>query len=108
LITTWTVSCDARELTLELQRRGIAAAKSQSSVDLVADETLWARGFFREVADAAGQTRTIVGPSWKMSRGAEIRDSAPRLGEHNDYVLGETLGLTVEERQQLAEAKITL
>jgi crotonobetainyl-CoA:carnitine CoA-transferase CaiB-like acyl-CoA transferase len=31
---------------------------------------------------------------------------APLLGEHNDYVLGELLGLSDSERQRLVAAKI--
>ena len=88
LLVAWTRGRDARELALQLQQRGIAAAKSQTSVDLVADEHLWARGFYREVKDRMGQARTIVGPSWKMSREAALSDAAPSLGEHNAYVLG--------------------
>lgn len=107
LVSAWTASSDARDLALELQHRGIAAAKSRSSVDLVSDQGLWARGFFHEVTDSAGQARTIVGPSWKMSRGADICDAAPRLGEHNGYVLGEILGLSAAEQRKLTEAGIT-
>jgi crotonobetainyl-CoA:carnitine CoA-transferase CaiB-like acyl-CoA transferase len=90
-----------------LQARGVAAAKSQSSMDLIADAHLWERGFFVEVKDSAGQSRPVVGPSWRMSRGAAITDAAPRLGEHNAYVLGDILGLSSTEQQKLAEAGIT-
>jgi crotonobetainyl-CoA:carnitine CoA-transferase CaiB-like acyl-CoA transferase len=107
LISTWTRARDAGELAAELQRGGIAAGKSQSSLDLVSDPQLWARGFFREVADGDGRTRNIVGPSWKMSREATISSAAPRLGEHNSYVLGEILGLSASEQQTLSDAGIT-
>lgn len=107
LLAAWTATQDARQLAGELQRLGVAAARSQSSVDLVADQDLWARGFFREVTDSAGRTRSIVGPSWQMTRGADIRDAAPRLGEHNGYVLGEILGLSASKQQELAAAGIT-
>ncbi|MFP5304947.1 MAG: CaiB/BaiF CoA transferase family protein [Gammaproteobacteria bacterium] len=107
LIGAWTAGHDARELAPELQQRGIAAAKSQSSVDLVADAQLWARGFYQDVATGDGRTRTIVGPSWKMSRGAAITTAAPKLGEHNAYVLGEILGLSAAEQQKLADEGIT-
>ena len=108
LLAAWTRGRDARELALELQQRGIAAAKSQTSVDLVADEHLWARGFYREVTGRRmGQARTIVGPSWKMSREAALSDAAPRLGEHNAYVLGQILGISAAEQQKLSDAGIT-
>jgi len=107
LVSVWATSRDARELVSRLQAYGVAAGKSQSSVDLVADQHLWARGFFCEVSDHAGQTKSIVGPSWKMSRGAAVTDRAPHLGEHNAYVLGEILGLSVAEQERLSGAGIT-
>jgi len=107
LVAAWTAGKDAGELAARLQRQGVAAAHSQSSVNLVADPQLWADGFYREVRDAAGEGRSIVGPSWKLSREAAITDAAPRLGEHNAYVLGEVLGLSAERQRQLSEAGVT-
>lgn len=106
LIAAWTVTHDARELETLLQSRGVAAAKSQSSMDLVADAGLWARGFYREVSDRRGGSKTIAGPSWRMSGEAAITDAAPRLGEHNAYVLGELLGLSADEQQALATSGV--
>ncbi len=107
LVSEWTAGHDARELAASLQKRGIAAAKSQNSIDLTSDPHLWAREFYRMVTDGAGQGRPIVGPGWKMSHATAITDGAPRLGEHNACVLGEILGLSAEEQQRLAEAGIT-
>lgn len=107
LVSAWTAENEARALEADIQKRGVASAKSQPSMDLVADPLLWERGFFREVRTRAGQSRSIVGPSWRMSRDAEITDSAPKLGEHNAYVLGEILGLTAEKQQSLSDAGIT-
>jgi crotonobetainyl-CoA:carnitine CoA-transferase CaiB-like acyl-CoA transferase len=107
LIAAWTTRHDARELAAALQRRGVAAAKSQNSIDLTSDQHLWARQFYRAVTDSAGQSRPIVGPGWRMSKGAAITSAAPRLGEHNAYVLGDILGLSAEQQQQLAGAGIT-
>jgi crotonobetainyl-CoA:carnitine CoA-transferase CaiB-like acyl-CoA transferase len=42
-----------------------------------------------------------------MSRAAHVTDGAPRLGEHNAYVLGEILGLSAAEQQTLTDAGIT-
>jgi crotonobetainyl-CoA:carnitine CoA-transferase CaiB-like acyl-CoA transferase len=104
LITEWTLTLGAQELAADLQQRGVAAAKSFSSVDLVSDAHLWSRGLFREVRNGSGENKLIVGPSWTMSREATIDSAAPRLGEHNAYVLGEVLGLSDEEQAQLAAA----
>ncbi|MGH8518874.1 MAG: CaiB/BaiF CoA transferase family protein [Panacagrimonas sp.] len=106
ILEAWTRTQDARELEVRLQALGVAAAKCQSSVDLVADPQLWGRGFFREVSDRQGGTRTIAGPSWKMSREAAIEDAAPGLGEHNAYVFGELLGLSEQAQQDLATSGV--
>jgi crotonobetainyl-CoA:carnitine CoA-transferase CaiB-like acyl-CoA transferase len=107
LLSAWTAPWDASALCAALQQRGIAASKSQSSLDLVSDPHLWRRGFFTQVTDQAQHTRTILGPAWKMSRPALISAAAPRLGEHNAYVLGGILGLSADEQQQLTDAGIT-
>lgn len=107
VIAAWTAPQDARELEQALQSHGVPAAKSQSSVDLVSDPALWARGFYREVSDRRAGSKTIAGPSWRMSREANITDAAPRLGEHNAYVFGELLGLSAEQQQALAASGVT-
>lgn len=106
LIGAWTATRDAAEAAALLQQHGVAAAKSQSSVDLVSDPHLWARGFYRELRMSDGGTKVTVGPSWKMSREAAIEDGAPRLGEHNAYVFGELLGLSDAEQARLAESGV--
>jgi crotonobetainyl-CoA:carnitine CoA-transferase CaiB-like acyl-CoA transferase len=107
LVSAWTGDRDAAELVVLLQQHGVAAGKSQSSVDMIADQHLWARGFYHDVVGSGGASRTIVGPGWKMSRGAAINDGAPRLGEHNAYVFGDLLGLSADEQKKLADAGIT-
>lgn len=106
-VSAWTRHRDAAELAVLLQQRGVAAAKSQNSVDLVTDQHLWATDFFHPVVGNDGALRPIVGPGWKMSRGAAINNGAPRLGEHNAYVFGDILGLSTAEQQRLTEAGIT-
>ncbi len=107
LVSAWTAQRDAGELVSIFQQHGIAAGKSQSSVDLISDQHLWARDFYHGVTNSDGSTRPILGPGWKMSRGAAITDGAPSLGEHNAYVFGEILGIPVEEQQRLAAAGVT-
>lgn len=107
LLSAWTPSWDAADLVTFLQAKGIAAGKSQSSVDMISDSHLWLRDFYHEVTNSDGSTRPILGPGWKMSRGAQINDGAPRLGEHNAYVFGDILGLSAEEQARLAAAGIT-
>jgi crotonobetainyl-CoA:carnitine CoA-transferase CaiB-like acyl-CoA transferase len=106
LIAEWTRSHDARNLAAELQAAGVAAAKSANSVDLVSDEHLWKREFYRYVTDVAGESRPVVGPAWRMSNAAAINDGAPHLGQHNAYIYGEVMGLSAKEQQRLMDAGV--
>ncbi|MBB6253325.1 CaiB/BaiF CoA transferase family protein [Nitrospirillum iridis] len=104
IIAAWTAGQTAATLAETLQFAGIAATKSANSVDLVSDAHLWEREFFRTVTDADGENRVIVGPGHRMTHGAAITDGAPKLGQHNAYVFGDILGLSVEEQRRLADA----
>jgi crotonobetainyl-CoA:carnitine CoA-transferase CaiB-like acyl-CoA transferase len=106
LLADWTHGRDATALASSLQAHGVAAAKSANSIDLVADDHLWARGFYRYVTDSAGETKATVGPAWQLTNAAEITDGAPRLGEHNAYVFGDILGLAEAEQQRLMQAGV--
>ncbi len=105
-LSGFTAGRDAVELVAELQALGIAAGKSQNSVDLVADASLWGRGLYTDIEEFDGEVRPTVGPSWQMDRGAEIRNGAPGLGEHNAYVFGDILGLSEEEQKRLTESGV--
>ncbi|MFC7049893.1 CaiB/BaiF CoA transferase family protein [Emcibacter nanhaiensis] len=106
LVGEWTKSQDVGELVAALQNKGIAAGKSQNTLDLISDQTFWQRGFYPDVTEFDGETKTIVGPGAKMTRGAAITDGAPKLGDHTDYVLGEILGLSEEEQKKLNDEGI--
>jgi crotonobetainyl-CoA:carnitine CoA-transferase CaiB-like acyl-CoA transferase len=107
MLAAWTSTRSARELSDRLQRRGVAAFKSLNSIDLVSDETLWQREFYSHVTDRMQRSIPIVGAPWRMSATPPSIDrAAPHLGEQNDYVLGELLGLSTEQRQRLAAEKV--
>jgi crotonobetainyl-CoA:carnitine CoA-transferase CaiB-like acyl-CoA transferase len=106
-LAAWTRNQSARALSGELQRRGVAAFKSLNAIDLVSDETLWQREFYSHVTDRAQRSIPIVGAPWRMSATPpSMGRAAPRLGEQNDYVLGELLGLSTEQRQRLVAEKV--
>lgn len=107
LISEWTAGREVHELVSELQAQGVAAGKSQNTIDLVSDQWLWARKFYPQVTEFDGHVKPIVGPGAKMTRAASISDGAPKLGDHTAYVLGDILGLSPEEQQALADAGIT-
>jgi crotonobetainyl-CoA:carnitine CoA-transferase CaiB-like acyl-CoA transferase len=85
---------NADELAGELRAAGVPAFRSMSSLDLCSSDWLWGRGAFRMVSDHRHGSRPVIGPPWRMTPDeATFERGAPLLGEHNDYVYGELLGL---------------
>jgi crotonobetainyl-CoA:carnitine CoA-transferase CaiB-like acyl-CoA transferase len=72
----------------------VAAAKSATALDVLSDQLLWGRDFYRFVSDHREGQRPILGAPWRMSKtSARIERGAPDLGEHTAYVLGDILGV---------------
>ena len=98
---------DAGHLADRLRRAGVPAFRSQSSLDLCSDDYLWGRQGYRMVTDHKTGTRPIIGPPWRMQPDmAKVERGAPLLGEHNDYVYRELLGLPQERLDDLIARKV--
>ena len=88
-----------------LQAVGVPAGPVLNARGLLADPHLRSRGFFQRVEHPSetglGQ-REYVSRGWRLSDShIAIRGPAPRLGEANDYVLMELVGLDRAEVDQL-------
>lgn len=107
IISAWTAGRDAHELGAALRHNGIAAFKSLSSLDLVSDEQLWRQQFFCAIPNGKQGSIPIAGAPWRMSlTPPAVERAAPALGQDNDYVLGELLGLSLAERRRLTDEKV--
>jgi crotonobetainyl-CoA:carnitine CoA-transferase CaiB-like acyl-CoA transferase len=104
-IERWTRSHAPQEVVDSLQAAGIAAAYLQSGASLSRDPHLRARGVFGRVAHPLLGELQVVGPPFRME-GVRVPGPAPLLGQHNEYVLGEILGLSDAEIERLVEAEI--
>jgi crotonobetainyl-CoA:carnitine CoA-transferase CaiB-like acyl-CoA transferase len=82
-------------LTEEAQRRGLGWAPVQSPRELAECQHLAARGYWTPVQhEDLGATFTYPGAPWKLSATPwRQRGRAPHVGEHNEEVYGELLGL---------------
>jgi len=100
----WTAGKDRFELMHLLQREGIAAGPMLLLQDLLKDPHLNQRGFYTMVDRDMVGTHPHSCLATKLSRtpGRIIRP-APLLGEHNELVLGELLGMSGEEIARLEE-----
>jgi len=109
LVEEWTIQHDHYEVMNALQQAGIAAGAVFTSAELLTDPHLKERGTFQivERAIVGGHPYAVPSAPMKFSESAiTIRRPAPLLGEHNDYVLGELLGMSKEEIQSLADDQI--
>ena len=107
-ISAWTRTRDGNEAAELLQAAGIAAHASWTTPEIAADPHLQARGAIVEVAEPDGKKRAAVGVPMRLSKGPEIgiHRGTPKLGEHEDYVYGELLGMSRAERTALEEAEV--
>lgn len=102
-----TAAAEASALADRLRLAGVPAFRSQSSLDLCSDDWLWGRQGYRMVSDHKTGSRPIIGPSWRMEPdAAKVERGAPLLGEHNDYVYRELLGLSEERLADLIARKV--
>ena len=108
IVSRWTVTMDANVAAEQLQAAGVAAHASWTTPEIAADPHLHAREAIVDVAEADGKIRAAVGVPMRLSKGPEIGISrgTPKLGEPEDYVYGELLGMTRGERQALEEAEV--
>jgi benzylsuccinate CoA-transferase BbsF subunit len=99
----WTIAQDAEAAMERLQRAGVAAGVVANGADICErDPHLRARNFWGTVPLPDGTTTHVTGIPMKLSAtpGA-IRTPSPLIGEANDYVLGELLGMSKAERDAL-------
>jgi crotonobetainyl-CoA:carnitine CoA-transferase CaiB-like acyl-CoA transferase len=108
LLGAWTQRHSAAEGAELLQAAGVAAQASLDSDDIVHDYHLHAREAIREVAEPDGRLRAAVGVPMRLSKGSEIgiHRGTPKLGEDEDFVFGELLGIGFEERRRLEETEV--
>jgi crotonobetainyl-CoA:carnitine CoA-transferase CaiB-like acyl-CoA transferase len=101
IIAGWTREQDRDYAVERLSSAGVAAAPSRDAQDLFRDPHLRARGAFVEVEHPEGGAHDLVGLPWKMSGCEPLLRRAPRLGEHNNYVFHDVLGLSEAELKKL-------
>ena len=86
-----------------LQAVGVAAGAVMDQRDAFADPHLQERGIFEEVYhEDVGGSHLYVGAPYKMSdMPIKIRRGPVRLGEDNEYVYKQVLGVSDEEYAEL-------
>ncbi len=105
-LAAWTAAFDHRELASRLQGNGVAAAPVLSVGDLLDDPQYRARGTYVEVHHPAGFDETIYGAYVKPSRAiADVRPG-PMLGQDNEHVFLNLLGMGRDRYDRLVADQI--
>jgi benzylsuccinate CoA-transferase BbsF subunit len=89
-----------------LQAAGVAAAPVLNVGDLLHDPHYQARKTYIEVDHPLGFRETIYGSYVKLSHSPVTVRPGPVIGQDNDYVFKEILGLSTERYAELVERKV--
>ncbi|MBA4180741.1 MAG: hypothetical protein C0506_09155 [Anaerolinea sp.] len=93
-VAAWTRDRDVGEVELALQAAGVPCHRVSGSSDVIADPQLVARQHFIEVAHPEFGPVVVENSRLKLSATpAVVARPGPTLGQDNDYVLRELLGM---------------
>ena len=105
-ITDWARGRKREELVAELQALGVAASPSMNVRDLYENAHIRQRGMWTRVDHARLGDIEVLSMPWLVNGARPVMHPAPALGQHNDYVYREILGLTPEEQAALAASGV--
>ncbi len=106
-IEKWTINYTYHEVMETLQKVGVAAVPSYSADDLYANPHLGERESFQVAEHPEMGAHLIITCPWKFSATPpRIYRDSPLLGQHNDYVYRELLGISKEEIERLTKEKV--
>lgn len=106
-VNEWAQQREDYEAMHALQNAGVSAAPYLSPERVFTDPQLREGGFFSTHTASDGKQRDLPALGWRFEGGPAPRiAAAPVLGQHNDYVYGELLGLSDDEIVQLIEDQI--
>jgi succinyl-CoA---D-citramalate CoA-transferase len=104
MISGWTKEHTVNEVLEVLKEAGVPAGKVFTARDMVEDPHYAARGNIVMVEDSEMGPFPMQNVVPRLSgTPGKVRWTGPDLGQHNDEVYGEILGLSEEEREDLRE-----
>jgi crotonobetainyl-CoA:carnitine CoA-transferase CaiB-like acyl-CoA transferase len=107
LLTVWTRERSQTEIMHLLQKVGVAATPVYDTESLIADPQFQHRDFLVSLDHPVTGNHAVAGIPGKYSAIDKLRYTpAPCLGQDNEQVFGDMLGLSQEEIKQLQEEKV--
>jgi benzylsuccinate CoA-transferase BbsF subunit len=105
-ISAWTRDFDDYELAETLQRQGVAATPVLNVANLLSDPHYKARNTFPQVKHPLGFEETLYGAYVKTSGVETPIRPGPMMGQDNEHVFKELLGIPEQRYQHLVEEKV--
>ncbi|MFC1874221.1 CaiB/BaiF CoA transferase family protein [Chloroflexota bacterium] len=106
-IEEWTTRLDHYQVMYLLQEDGVPAAAVLNVSEVLLDKHVRANKYFELFEQAEIGTRPCPGVSFKLSKTpGSIRKPAPTLGEDNEYVLGQLLGISQDDITRLEAEEV--
>lgn len=107
MISRWTGTRTSGEAMQTLQDAGVRAGMVQDAAEINHNPHLKAVGFFAPVTHPEAGTHDLPGLPFRFSRATSgVRAPAPRFAQDHHYVLGELLGMTGEEIDNLERSGV--
>jgi benzylsuccinate CoA-transferase BbsF subunit len=97
LVSKWTASLTAEEIQASLQSAGVPCHVVSNIKDVCEDPQIEHRGFLPKLKHSVMGEHVYHGHSFKLSEAKSTLRGGPSLGEHNEYVFKEILGMTDDE-----------
>jgi crotonobetainyl-CoA:carnitine CoA-transferase CaiB-like acyl-CoA transferase len=105
-IDEWTSGRDHFEVMYLLQREGVAAGPVEHPDDAYNDPQMKDRNFFEKLTHPECGSHLYPGLAWRTARTPNhVRRPPPRLGEDNEYVYKQVIGVSDEEYAELERKK---
>jgi benzylsuccinate CoA-transferase BbsF subunit len=102
LVGTWTRRHSREEITRLLQQHGVAAMPVMNIEDQFTDPHWQAREAYVDVEHPHAGAEWLYGMPWLLSdTPGSVRTPAPLLGQHNEYVFCQLLGMPADELKRL-------
>jgi len=103
----WTTGFARDALVERLQSAGVAAAPVLEIDEMHDHPHFQTRRLWQQVESFEGKLEPVYNTPWQFSlTRCGVDRPSPKIGEHNDYVFGEVLGMTAEDIGALVEQQV--
>jgi benzylsuccinate CoA-transferase BbsF subunit len=107
LLAEWTAQRPGKELFHRLQAAGVPTGPCYTIKEVVEDPQMEMRGLYRRLPVSDGTEKMTTGLPWvDETEWKGNLASAPHLGEHNEYVFLELLGMSRQEYEGYRSAGV--